>query len=150
MYVLTIRQPYAALIVHGPKRVENRTRRIIYRGPVLIHAASFVPSREVQKAYADFAEKFGLNPRPSLEYGGIIGVANVIDCFRPGETPNRRRDDQNEWFYFFRQPNTFGWLLDDVQPTPHLACKGRLGLWRLEPPAEWLRQLSPEAAALCR
>ena len=35
---LSIRQPWAELIVRGHKDVENRTWRHSYRGPVLIHA----------------------------------------------------------------------------------------------------------------
>ena len=39
MKILSIRQPWAALIVHGFKETENRTWSTSYRGPVLIHAA---------------------------------------------------------------------------------------------------------------
>lgn len=41
MRILTVRQPWAWLIVHGGKDIENRTRNIAggYRGPVAIHAA---------------------------------------------------------------------------------------------------------------
>lgn len=145
MYALSIRQPYAALIVHGPKRIENRTRRILYRGPVLIHAASFVPSRENMELYKKIAQQCGLPALSSCEYGGIIGVANVIDCHDP-DGFDTVPDTQRAWWH----PGSFGWALDNVQPTPHLACKGRLGLWRLDPPKDWLLQLSPEAAALCR
>lgn len=40
MKVLTVRQPWAAAIIHGGKDVENRTRNLAgsYRGPVAIHA----------------------------------------------------------------------------------------------------------------
>lgn len=35
MKVLSVRQPWADLIVSGPKDVENRARRSNYRGPLL-------------------------------------------------------------------------------------------------------------------
>jgi len=38
--VLTVRQPYASLLVSGIKDVENRSRRTNYRGTVLIHAGA--------------------------------------------------------------------------------------------------------------
>lgn len=38
--VLTIRQPWAWSIVHGRKRVENRSWQMNYRGPLLIHAGA--------------------------------------------------------------------------------------------------------------
>ena len=36
---ISIRQPWAWLIVHGWKNIENRMWRTSYRGPVLIHAS---------------------------------------------------------------------------------------------------------------
>lgn len=35
MKALTIKQPWASLIVHGIKDIENRTWRTDYRGPVI-------------------------------------------------------------------------------------------------------------------
>ena len=40
MKALSVRQPWAHLIVTGIKRVENRFWETPYRGPLLIHAAS--------------------------------------------------------------------------------------------------------------
>jgi hypothetical protein len=40
---LTVRQPWASLIVAGVKTVETRPRRITYRGRVAIHAAKHPP-----------------------------------------------------------------------------------------------------------
>ncbi|MCB2188832.1 MAG: ASCH domain-containing protein [Deltaproteobacteria bacterium] len=42
MKCLSIRQPWASLIVAGMKDVENRSWATKYRGPVLIHAAATV------------------------------------------------------------------------------------------------------------
>jgi hypothetical protein len=39
MKILSVRQPWAALIVSGHKDIENRTWSTRYRGPVLIHAS---------------------------------------------------------------------------------------------------------------
>jgi len=38
MKAVTIYQPYAELIARGEKRVENRSWRTDYRGPLAIHA----------------------------------------------------------------------------------------------------------------
>lgn len=37
---LSIRQPWVAAILYGPKRVENRTWKTNYRGPLVIHAST--------------------------------------------------------------------------------------------------------------
>jgi len=39
MKALSVRQPWAWLIAHGLKPVENREWETHYRGPVLIHAS---------------------------------------------------------------------------------------------------------------
>lgn len=39
MKAITIKQPWASLIVHGIKDIENRTWLTHFRGRVLIHAA---------------------------------------------------------------------------------------------------------------
>jgi hypothetical protein len=40
MKAITVRQPWAWLVVTGKKDIENRTWRTHYRGKLLIHAAS--------------------------------------------------------------------------------------------------------------
>lgn len=42
MYALTVKQPWASAIMAGLKRVENRTWRTDYRGPLAIHAGSSI------------------------------------------------------------------------------------------------------------
>ena len=39
MKIISVRQPWAYLIVAGYKPVENRTWNTSYRGPLLIHAS---------------------------------------------------------------------------------------------------------------
>jgi hypothetical protein len=39
MKIISIRQPWADLIVNGSKNIENRSWPTSYRGPVLIHAS---------------------------------------------------------------------------------------------------------------
>src|SRR6267378_3713180 len=56
MKIISIRQPWASLIVSGVKDVENRTWSTRYRGPVLIHA-----SRTADKISDDeFQARFGM------------------------------------------------------------------------------------------
>jgi hypothetical protein len=75
--VLSIRQPWAWLIVHGFKPIENRTWTTDYRGNLLIHAAS-KPDRVTQKTIRDC---YGiiLPPARELRLGGIIGEAELVD-----------------------------------------------------------------------
>lgn len=94
MYALSIRQPWAWLILFGGKDVENRTWRTNIRGEILIHAASGMTRREYDDA-CRFVERFDYKlanriPLPSdkhgLPRGGFVGTARItgtIEC-RPG------------------------------------------------------------------
>jgi hypothetical protein len=76
MKIISIRQPWASLIVSGVKDVENRTWSTRYRGPVLIHA-----SRAIDKISDDeFQARFGMSLPVALPRGGVVGVAEIVDC----------------------------------------------------------------------
>ena len=74
-YALSLKQPWAALLVHGRKSVEVRRWPTARRGRILIHAARIPDSRpeawkHVPKELEDAA---GL-------LGGIIGEADLTGC----------------------------------------------------------------------
>lgn len=69
MNALTIHQPYAALIMAGEQRVENRTWKTAYRGPLAIHASR---SRE---------ELWRPAP-PDMAFGAVLGIVELLDCLR--------------------------------------------------------------------
>jgi len=62
---ISIRQPWASLIVRGEKRIENRTWATRYVGPLLIHAAARRPRGG------------GDDPGP---LGAIVGACWVAGC----------------------------------------------------------------------
>lgn len=116
MKALTICQPHAHFIAHGPKRVENRTWRTDYRGPLLIHAGK---SRKYLRGCgtAHIFRCYGLAP-PSADtampFGAIIAVCDLIDCVRlqdvhhdhPGVCPTD----------FIEGP--WCWIIDHVRRLP--------------------------------
>ena len=57
MKAISIRQPWAWLIVHGYQDVENRTWSTKHRGPILIHC-----HRVVRSAWLPCGHIPGLNP----------------------------------------------------------------------------------------
>jgi ASCH domain len=127
MRALTIRQPFADLIAHADKRIENRTWTTSYRGPVLIHAA-----KTVNQAARQHDPMAAVVRGLQLDLGAVVAVAQITDCHAPDGpcTP---------WSI----TGMHHWVLDDVtalaQPVP---CQGRLGLW--VPPAELLQQIRPQ------
>jgi ASCH domain len=109
--IITIRQPWASLIVHGFKDIENRSWSTSYRGPVLVHASMRPSGRPV----ADVARQFGIDlPQLELPLGGIVGTTNIIDCVDAHSSP---------WF-----EGKFGFVLDGSRVLPFKPWRGCLGL----------------------
>lgn len=83
---LSIRQPYAWLIVQGIKPVENRTWRTNFRGRVLIHAGITYPKREYADDFEAWAERAYPATREEM-VGGIVGEAVIVDCVKAHPSP---------------------------------------------------------------
>ena len=79
MKILSIRQPWASLIVAGVKDVENRTWPMRYRGRVLIHSSL----RADDTSSEDIERRFGVSLPAELPLGGIVGMTEIVDCVRP-------------------------------------------------------------------
>ena len=87
MKALSVRQPWAWLIVNGHKDIENRTWATRHRGPFLIHASKGMTATEYEDVCSFLAADARLRhlnhilPLPKeLERGGIVGQATLTDC----------------------------------------------------------------------
>jgi len=123
--VLTVRQPYASLLVGGVKDVENRSRRISYRGTVLIHAGarmhdvvSFLRKRH-EFTVEEIAVMTQANEAEENDlFGCIVGSVEIVDCVQDSTSPWAER---GQWHWVCRNAKVFDHPVRDV--------KGRLGLW---------------------
>jgi hypothetical protein len=78
---LSVRQPYAWLIVNGIKPVENRTWPTRFRGRILIHASANYPKRDYDDDRKAYHDRWGVAyPNRDELVGGIVGSATVVDC----------------------------------------------------------------------
>ncbi|MFE9812326.1 hypothetical protein [Streptomyces sp. NPDC005548] len=116
MRALTVRQPWAAAIAHGPKRTENRSRPIPparLGTTILIHAGQ---AEDVNALPADTVRAW---PR---HFGAIVAVATLAACHQ-AEKPRCCAP----WGF----PDTWHWQLENVRALPHpiLGVRGQLGLW---------------------
>lgn len=78
---LSVRQPYAWLIVQRIKPVENRTWSTKFRGRVLIHAGVTYPKRDHRDDLEVWGEHGYPENRDSM-LGGIVGEAVIVDCVK--------------------------------------------------------------------
>ena len=73
---LSIREPWASLIVDGHKPIENRTWCTDYRGTVYIHAAKKWSKEDIHFVRNRHAIK--IDPA-DFQLGGIIGRVELVD-----------------------------------------------------------------------
>lgn len=133
LYALSIRQPWAALIVAGRKTVEVRSWPTRRRGRILIHASSIpADAPDLWAALTDDVRAL------AQLRGGVVGVAEVIDCKGYIDQTGFDADSDLHWNppENFELPR-FGFVLRDARPVPFVRTKGNTGFFRVEwtPPA---------------
>jgi hypothetical protein len=117
MKTLSIRQPWAHLVITGRKCVENRSWRTSYRGPLLVHAGA----RWTGEAIEGIERRHRIEIPRDLPVGGIVGVVDFVDIVRRSEDP------------FFTGP--LGWIFANARALPFRPLPGRLGLFETRAPS---------------
>jgi activating signal cointegrator 1 len=129
MKALTLRQPWASLVVAGRKRYETRSWRTPFRGLVAIHASKGFTT-EYQELADDFGRR-GLLDCP-LPTGAIIGVARIASC-EPTENVRARLGALEREVGDYG-PGRFAWRLEGVRSLQDpIPCRGALSLWTVPP-----------------
>ncbi|HLJ95670.1 MAG TPA: ASCH domain-containing protein [Gemmataceae bacterium] len=134
-YALSLKQPWAALLVHGYKTIEVRRWPTARRGRILIHAARVPDSR---------AEAWSLVPAELHEAaqlrGGIVGAGELTGCtpYRSLEafTADRSRHlNDPSWFH---GPVLYGFSFAKLETLPFRAYSGWMrffpvldGTWKI-------------------
>lgn len=125
MKVLTIKEPWASLIINGYKKYEFRSWKTNYRGKILIHAGM-----TLEKDCLDKFKNYSLN----YYKGAIIGSANLVDCILVDENFNKKLLDTDPTIYG-RSNHTgkYAWKLENIEKYDNpISIKGKLGLWNYE------------------
>lgn len=76
MKVLSIREPYATLLMKQIKHIETRSWKTNYRGELYIH----VSGKVLDKTVKDNKKVQELIKDISMNYGYIICKGNLVDC----------------------------------------------------------------------
>ena len=125
MKVLTIKEPWASLIINGYKKYEFRSWKTKYRGKILIHAGA--------KIEKDMLLRFSIY---NLDYncGYIIGEATISDCILVDKEFNEKLLNENKTVYGrSNHIEKYAWKLDNiVKYDKPIQVKGKLGLWNYD------------------
>jgi hypothetical protein len=131
MKVLSLLQPWATLVVTGAKKIETRSWRTSYRGPLLIHASAGKAGAllAAQQPFTKYIQRFH-----ELPFGAIVGSVTLqdvvpIDALLLSDEAINRLTLEERAFGDYRE-GRYGWLLSDAaafeKPVP---MRGHLHLW---------------------
>jgi hypothetical protein len=124
IFGLTLHRPWSWAMVHGSKRIENRSwppPADLIGGYIALHAGKTWDYEGAAKVITVHPEM----PRSAGEHPlGVIGVARLAGVVQDaGEVTA----EQQRWFF-----GEFGWVLADVVALPKpVPCRGFQGLWPL-------------------
>lgn len=136
MKTLSIRQPWADLIIQGRKTLELRTWTVKHRGPLAIHASQTV-EREACLAH-------GLNP-DQVTAGAAIGVVDLVEIIELDAASYEARRSEHLADEPWGDGPLYGWRLANPQPLLEpLPMRGRMGLFELRVAGAELRGAGTE------
>ena len=116
MKALSLKQPFAELIVSGRKKIELRKWNTKFRGEFLIHASK-TPDVNSMK-------NFGFDKLPT---GCIVGKATLREV-KIYSNENEINKDKNlhlasaDW-------GKYGFILENAERINEIPCKGKLNFW---------------------
>lgn len=122
MKVLTIKEPWASLIVQGFKKYEFRSWKTNYRGKILIHAGL---SKEDIDKYKDY--------NLDISSGEIIGEAYITDCILIDEKIDKKLRKIDKKVYGNNHIGLYAFKLENIKKyNKKIKVKGKLGLWNYD------------------
>jgi hypothetical protein len=121
MKTLSIRQPWADLIIQGRKTLELRTWTVRYRGSLAIHASQTV-ERETCLAH-------GLDP-DRVTVGAVIGIVDLVEIFELDTASYEARRAEHLADEPWGDGPLYGWRLANPRPLPEpVPTRGRMGIF---------------------
>lgn len=119
MKALSILQPYAWLIVHGHKDIENRSWPTAFRGRFLVHAGKTYHRRLHNVWITDLlALGIVLPCFEEMPLGAIVGEADLVDCVRYHPS-------------MWKDAASWGFVLANAEPCAPRPYRGQLGFFEV-------------------
>lgn len=144
---LSLRQPWASIVLYLGKRIENRRWNTSFRGEFWIHAAKGMTNDEYESALEFAADALemakpilsyldmkGVLAKDQLKRGGIVGRARLVGVIPPCTT-GLFGGCEHTW----HMPAQYGFVLEDVKAVAFVPMTGALGFHHV--PKSVLEQL---------
>ncbi|HPF83352.1 MAG TPA: ASCH domain-containing protein [Bacilli bacterium] len=127
MKVITIKEPYASLIIEGYKEYEFRTRKTSYRGEIYIHTSIQSDKNAIEK-YKNLNIKY--NP------GYIIGRVDITDCILVDDEFKEvlRKKNSNHIYdnILKEEGKIYAFKVENNTRVKPIKTKGKLSIWNYE------------------
>lgn len=125
--VITLKQPWATLVVVGAKRNETRSWSTKYRGELLIHSSAKLPALGFDLSYTVPFSRY-INPGKDLLTGLILGSVKLVDVVRVEDVLKNLTDEEFKFGDY--RPGRFAWILENpVRFNEPIQASGALGIW---------------------
>jgi len=129
MFALSLKQPWATLLVHGLKTIEVRRWQTVRRGRVLIHAARLPDDR--REAWAHVPPEL---ERAARRVGGIVGAGNLVAClkYRSEEAfacDQAKHLNDPSWF---EKPVLYGFAFANLAALSFRPCPGGMRFFTVD------------------
>ncbi|MBU2639664.1 MAG: ASCH domain-containing protein [Nanoarchaeota archaeon] len=116
MKALSLKQPYAELILQGKKKIELRKWNTNFRGEFYIHASK-IPDKKAMNEF-NFKE---------LPLGAVVGKATLTDVKKYNNEEEHKKDKNlhlasSEW-------GNYGFILKNIKRIKKIKAKGKLNFW---------------------
>lgn len=152
MKALSIKQPWASLIAHGIKDIENRTWKTKFRGTIYIYASAKTAGSTLDLLTPQQWNEWDLHIKkikyfPCFDFSAIIGEVDIIDCVQDHPSIWAEKavyneedfmDEEDEINYHkniapFIKP-IYNWVLANAKlyDKPILNVKGKLSFWETD------------------
>lgn len=119
MKVLSLKQPFAELVVSGKKTIDIRKWNTHFRGTFLVHA-----SLSVDK---DAMKKHGYDDLPR---GVIVGKADLKEVKKYSNKSEFMKDRKKHLATI--DYGMYGFVLQNAKRVKEIPAKGKLGFWDLD------------------
>ncbi len=121
MKALSLKQPWAELIVSGMKTIEVRKWNTNFRGEFLIHASKNTDNKKEQE--------FGFNNLPA---GCIIGKAKLVEVKKYASKKEFEKDAGKHFAKGWWHPKAYGFILTNAKRVKPKQTKGQLNFFEVK------------------
>lgn len=136
MRALSLWQPWATLVAVGAKRIETRSWRTSYRGPLAIHASQRWTKDQVRMLNVEPFNKllraheyYFAAPWYRLPFRAIVATCELRDIV---PTAGLSVSETERALGDYRA-GRWAWMLDNIELiTPPIQYRGSLGLWEYQ------------------